>query len=90
MSDKSKNSVIRYVITYMNHEDTRRLIGPPWGSRTRATEEEAAELLHNVLTNNSEAALVDAYGPQSVGTFKVSPCECWPGHFDAKDTVFDD
>ncbi len=31
---------------------------------TGESKEEAAELLHNVLTNNSEAALAEAYGPK--------------------------
>ena len=90
MNTPTKDHVIRYVITYINRDGVRQLLGPAYGHRTHEKREQAVDSLKTVLSINSESDLAGAYGPQAVGTFEVRPCECWPRHFDPKTIFFDD
>lgn len=75
---------VRYVLSFINKDGCRVLVNPMQGRYTYATQEEARKRLGNLLSANTEDQLKNVFGPQSIGTFKVSAVECWPGHNDPK------
>ena len=79
-------SVIRYVVTFANTDGYRQLVGPAWGSRTHATPEDAQKALDSIKANNSDATIRQHYG--NPDTLKVTPCECYPVHFDPMTCYF--
>jgi hypothetical protein len=81
---------IRYMVTCIRKLGLRQIINSQQGRNTFATVAEAKEDLINVLKNNSEETLISVYGPQCLGTFRVSPIECWPGHNDPKGIYTDE
>lgn len=81
---------IRYMVTCIRKQGLRQIIDSQQGRNTFATVEEAQIDLANVLKNNSVETLISVYGPQCMGTFKVSPIECWPGHNDPKGIYTDE
>lgn len=81
---------IRYMVTCVGKLGLRQIMDSQQGRNTHATIEEAREDLKNVLTNNSEETLISIFGPQCIGTFRVSPIECWPGHNDPKGIYTDE
>lgn len=81
---------IRYMVTCIRKQGLRQIIDAAQGRNTFATVKEARENLTNVLKNNSVETLVSVFGPQCIGTFKVSPIECWPGHNDPKGIYTDE
>ncbi len=86
MSDKA--TVTRYVVTYINRDGMREMLGAKQGRHTYATEREANDYLKTMKANNDLAMMERLYGP--IGSLAVRPCECWPGHFDPVGIYFDD
>lgn len=82
-----KNTVTRYVLTYVNKDGMRTLMQAAQGRFTYATEAEAVVDLLAIQQNSSARTLAEIWGtnPQ----FAVRPCECWPGHFDPVGIWFD-
>jgi hypothetical protein len=81
---------IRYMVTCIRELGLRQIIDSQQGRNTFATVEEARIDLANVLKNNSVETLVSVYGPHCMGTFRISPIECWPGHNDPKGIYTDE
>lgn len=81
-------SVTRYVITYRDHEGTRRMVGAAQGRNTYAEKVEATEYLGHLLKNNSPDTLTMVFGTEPL--FSVRECPCYPNHFDPMQTIFDD
>lgn len=75
---------IRYVISRIDKDGLRVMIGPQQGRSTFATTQVADEYLKEVLKNNSEETLINIFGQQAIGTFRMSAIECWPGNNDPK------
>lgn len=83
MPPKAKpETVTRYMVSLINRDGARVIMGPAQGRCTYATPEEAQAYLEAVTANNSTDNLAQVFGKQSLGTFAVSPVECWAGHFD--------
>lgn len=81
------SGVTRYVVTYVNSDGMRTLIGPAQGRNTFATEAEAQAYMRAVTSNNSAASIKQVWG--SKPRFAVRPCECWPVHFDPMSVYFE-
>lgn len=79
------DSVTRYVVTHVNKDGMRTLIGPAQGRHTYATREEAKQALLSILANNSTSRLKEVYG----FPLEVRACPCYPGHFDPQNVWFD-
>jgi hypothetical protein len=75
---------IRYVVTCVKKDGLRAMMAAVQGRNTHATIKGAKEDLKNVLQNNSEETLISCFGPQCIGTFRVSPIDCYPIHNDPK------
>lgn len=74
--------MILFNISYLGKDGLRTLFGPAQGRCMCKTREEAEEKLRAFMTE-SEERLVQIYGEQSRGTFRVDPFECWD-HGDPK------
>lgn len=81
---------IRYMVTCIRKDGLRQIIDAAQGRNTYATIKGAQRDLKNVLKNNSEETLKSVFGPNCIGTFRVSPIECWPGHNDPKQIYTDE
>ncbi len=79
--------VIRYVVTHIDEDGMRTLCGPAQGRFTKATPEEAQELLDNMMKNNrmDGSRLAGVYGLP----LEVRPVKCYP-HFDPMQKFFYD
>jgi hypothetical protein len=77
-----RESVIRYVATYVNKDGERTLMSAAQGRFTFATEAEAQEYLDAVMSNNPAKTIAD---PKP----EVRPCPCYPNHFDPQTIWFD-
>lgn len=80
-------TVTRYVVTYINSDGLRTILGPAQGRFTHATAEEAAVYMKAVVTNNPASTIAMLYGDNP--RFEVRPCKCWAGHFDPVSIYFD-
>ena len=81
--------VWRWVPTFVDKHNMRRLIGPAQGRYTKQTKEEVVayiEAMLNPETNNPKM-LKDLFGDVT----KIEPrqCKCYPGHFDPIGIYFD-
>jgi hypothetical protein len=74
--------VIRYVLSRIDKDGLRIMVYATQGRHTFETRDKAEILLKAFLTNNTPEQLIEVFGPQAIGTFKVSAIECYPGHFD--------
>lgn len=74
---------IRYVVTYLDKEGTRVMLGARQGRNTHATQEEAQAACNATKANNSADTLA------RFPALEVRPCKCYPGHFDPCDYAFD-
>lgn len=83
------DSVTRYVLTYVNTNGMRQMLGAAQGRNTYETEAAATQHLQATLENNSSDLLEHTYGHPSRGNIEVRPVECWPNHFDPKTVWFD-
>jgi hypothetical protein len=79
--------VTRYVLTYVNKDGMRTLVGPQQGRCTYATPEEAEKHLADLRANNSPERLREFFGVPD--KMEVRPCDCWPVHFDPVGIYFD-
>ena len=81
------DSIIRYVVTYVNREGMREIAGPSQGRFTFTDADDAECYLRAVLSNTSKSTINQIWGdnPQ----FEVRPVPCYPGHFDPKTRWFD-
>lgn len=66
-----------FQITYINKYGLRTLLGAAQGRHMHHGREAAEEFLAALLANNAEARLVEVFGEQSRGTFRVNPFECY-------------
>lgn len=84
-----KDSVIRYVPTYINRDGVRELATPQQGRYTYATPAGAKRWIDEVTNpqTNSQSTLASVWGDNP--RFEVRSCECWPTHFDPKGIYFD-
>jgi hypothetical protein len=80
--------VRRYVVTYLDRSMYQTMLGPAQGRRTYATAEDAQQHLQMFLRDNSEDRLAETYGRQSLGTFRVNSCRCYPEHYDPMQNNF--
>lgn len=87
MTDK-RDTVTRYVVTYLNRDGMRTLAHAQQGRHTYATGGEAQDWI-NAARANSPEALETVYGADGAASLAVRPCECWPGHFDPIGVWFD-
>lgn len=81
------DSAIRYVITYVNKDGMRKLVGAAQGRNTFATPSEAQACLDAITGNTSASTIAQIFG--SDPRFEVRPCPCYPGHFDPQSVWFD-
>jgi hypothetical protein len=81
---------IRYAITCIKKDGLRAMIGACQGRNTYVTLEQARQALKDTLENNLPDNLISIFGPQSIGTFKVSPVECWSPDGDPKGPFTDE
>lgn len=81
----SKEDVTRYVVTYVNKDGMRTLVGPAQGRSTYDTAEDAQWHLDAMRDNNSAGTLA-MFGTSD--TFEVRPCLCY-WHGDPKSVWFD-
>ena len=77
--------MIRYVVTHINKDGMRTLVGPAQGRNTHETEKEAEVRISLILANNDLDMLKSTYG----FPLEVRPVEVYPGHFDPKGIYFD-
>lgn len=82
-----RDSVTRYVATYINKDGLRTLMHAQQGQHTFATEAEAQRWIDACRKNNSSDVLKRTYGEKD--TYEVRPCACYPGHFDPIGIYFD-
>jgi hypothetical protein len=75
---------IRYVVSYINRDGMRKMLGATQGRNTKATKTEAEVYLKAVLGNNTPELLIETYGKDGYETLAVSAIECWPVHNDPK------
>lgn len=80
-------SVTRYVVTYVNRDGERTLMGAAQGRNTYETREAAEQFLAAVMSNNSPKTILEVYGPDPRP--EVRPCPCYPRHFDPQTVWFD-
>ncbi len=83
----TRESVTRYVPTYVNKDGMRTLMTAAQGRHTFETHGAAQEWLNAVTRNNSASRIMEVWGghPQ----FEVRPCPCYPHHFDPQTVWFD-
>lgn len=84
-----KDTVTRYVATYIAKDGMRTLMQAMQGRNTYATPEQAQARIDAIYTNgnNSASMLASIWGenPQC----EVRPVECYPGHYDPITCYFD-
>ena len=80
---------IRYVVSHIARDGLRRMTYPYQGRHTFSRRGDAEKILKSHTDNNTPDRLAEVYGPQCLGTFKVSAVECWPGHNDPKGCYID-
>jgi hypothetical protein len=77
----------RYAITHLGRDGLRKLTFANQGRNHYDDHAEAARRLAGFIQNNPVETLRDIYGDQAIGTFEVTPVECYD-HGDATRTVF--
>ena len=77
----------RYAITHVNRDRLRVLTFANQGRNHYDDRADAARRLASFLQGNPEQTLRDIYGDPAIGTFEVTPVECYD-HGDATRTVF--
>lgn len=82
---KERESVTRFVPTYVNRDGMRTLMLAAQGRDTFATAAEAQAWIDAVICNHAEAvAQVWGTNPR----FEVRACPCYPNHFDPQTVWF--
>lgn len=69
--------MIRYNTSYMAKNGLRTLCGPNQSRFFKNTREEAERALCDIMANTDEDRLVEIYGKQSLGTFRVDAFDCY-------------
>lgn len=87
MQSVIRQSVTRYVPTYINRDGQRTLMTASQGRHTHVTPEAAQQWLDAVTANNSASTVHQLWGDNP--RFEVRPCPCWPEHFDPQTCWFD-
>lgn len=82
-----RQSVTRYVPTYINASGMRTLMRRAQGRDTFATAKEADRWIETVTRNNSPSTIREVWGDDP--RFEVRPCPCYPGHHDPQTVWFD-
>lgn len=82
---KGDPDVTRYVITYVNKEGMRTLVGAAQGRNTYDTAEQAQQAINAMRKNNSASTLAMFGTPD---TMEVRSCLCY-WHGDPKSVWFD-
>jgi len=77
----------RYAITHLGRDGLRVLTFANQGRNHYDGQAEAAKRLASFVQNNPVERLRDIYGEQAIGTFDVTPVECYD-HGDATRTLF--
>lgn len=77
----------RFAITHVNRDGLRVLTFANQGRNHYDDQADAVRRLASFLQSNPEQTLRDIYGDQAIGTFEVTPVECYD-HGDATRTVF--
>lgn len=78
---------IRYAITHVGRDGLRVLTFANQGRNHFDDQADGARRLASFLESNPKQTLGDIYGDQALGTFEVTPVECYD-HGDATRTVF--
>lgn len=66
-----------YQISFIGRNGLRTLMGPAQGRHMHPTRDAAEEFLGSLMTNTGVARLLDIYGEQSRGTFRVDAFQCY-------------
>ncbi len=77
----------RYAITHIGRDGLRKLTFANQGRNHYDDPAGAARRLAGFIQSNPVETLRDIYGDQAIGTFEVTPVECYD-HGDATRTVF--
>ena len=77
----------RYAITHIGRDGLRVLTFANQGRNHYDDQADAVRRLASFVQNNPVETLRDIYGDQAIGTFEVTPVECYD-HGDATRTVF--
>ena len=77
----------RNAVTHIGLDGLRKLTFANQGRNHYDDQTDAVRRLASFLESNPEQTLRDIYGDQAVGTFEVTPVECY-NHGDATRTVF--
>jgi hypothetical protein len=78
---------IRFAITHVGRDGLRVLTFANQGRNHYDHRPDAERMLAGFLQNNTAQTLRDIYDEQALGTFEVTPVECYD-HGDATRTVF--
>jgi len=81
--------VTRFVPTYIGRDGLRTLLRAQQGRETFSTVEEAQDWLQALLSNTTPDTIRSIWGNDSIDSFEVRECLCWPGHFDPIGIYFD-
>jgi hypothetical protein len=79
------DSVLRYVITHLDKNGNRILLGAQQGRNTYPTKKEAKQGIKDIYDNNSAQTIAEFYGEP----LEVRLCRCYQGHFDPQEIYFD-
>jgi len=82
-------TVTRFVVTFINRNGMRTILGPVQGRNTFATRSEAADWVAAIVGGNASYRLAEIYGAQAVGSFEPRAVACYPGHHDPTTVWFD-
>lgn len=82
----ARESVTRYVATYVNKDGMRTLMGAAQGRCTFMTPDGAQAWIDAVTNVNSAETVRQNWGDDP--RFEVRPCPCYPGHFDPQTVWF--
>jgi hypothetical protein len=82
-----KDTVTRYVPTYVNAEGMRTLMLPMQGRYTYDAPELAQRWIDAIRLRNTPDRIAQIWG--GADTFEVRPVECYPVHFDPTTCYFD-
>jgi hypothetical protein len=67
---------ILYNISFLNRDGLRTLFGSAQGRHMHATRRSAEQLLRDTFKNSGEDRLVEIFGVQARGTFRVDSFQC--------------
>lgn len=80
---------VKYNISFMDKNGLRTLCGINQGRFFKDTREAAEQAMRDIMANTGEDRLVEIYGKQAIGTFRVDAFECYDSG-DAKGIYVDE